>query len=416
MSKAAIGSAKTAVVILSVSLIMLSIGCDTGSSDDESVKFSEVKITPFDGAAGDRFGTKVALNGSYLVSSATGDADEGAYTGAVYIYRRTGENTWDAGTKITASDKAAGDYFGTGCSISGDYIVVGSGFSDSWAGSAYIYRRTGENSWDSEAIITASDGEANEHFGSAVSISGDYAVIGARDDDDNGDYSGSAYVYRRTGENTWDSEAKILASDGTENDSFGSAVSISSDYFAAGAPGDVTAKGTGSAYVFRRTGPNTWDEGTKILPYDGSEDHRFGTSVSISGDYLVVGAPYDEDNGNMSGSAYIYRRTGENTWDAGTKITASDGEEHDHFGQSVCICGDYLIVGAEGNNDGAGAAYIFRRTGTNSWEETIKITASDRAMDDNFGSVSIYNDYAAVGAPHANSDTGAVYSCLLTGL
>ena len=97
----------------------------------------------------------------------------------------------------------------------------------------------------------------------------------------------------------------------------------------------------------------------------------FGDSVAISGDYAIVGASGEDAGGNAAGAAYIFRRTGTNSWDAGVKIVAFDVQSSDTFGRSVAISGDYAVVGANGEDaggDAAGAAYIFHRTGTNSWD------------------------------------------------
>ena len=108
-----------------------------------------------------------------------------------------------------------------------------------------------------------------------------------------------------------------------------------------------------------------WDAGTKILASDAVSGDQFGVSVGIDGNTAVVGAYGNDDGGSASGSAYIFRRTGTNTWDAGTKIIASDAASGDQFGFSVGISGDYAIVGAQLNDDGgssSGSAYIFTTT------------------------------------------------------
>ncbi len=137
----------------------------------------------------------------------------------------------------------------------------------------------------------------------------------------------------------------------------------------------------------------------KITPTTADAD-LFGYSVSIDGDYAIVGANENDDAGTGSGSAYIFVRSGTN-WTEQAKLTASDAAEGDHFGTSVSISGDYAIVGAHANDDGgsySGSAYIFVRSGTN-WTEQAKLTASDANGADEFGiSVSIDGDYAIVGA------------------
>ena len=312
--------------------------------------------------------------------------------------------------KITAADGDALDSFGRSVSVSGDYIVVGA-FTDGDnglnSGSAYIFKRNG-TSWTQEVKTLPSDGAAGDQFGNSVSISGDYAVMGARYDDDNGSSSGSAYVFKRTGP-SWVQEAKLLSSDGAADDWFGFSVSISGDYAVVGAFGDDdNGTSSGSAYVFKRTG-TSWTEEAKLLPSDGATDDWFGNKVSISGDYAVVGAWGDDDNGSFSGSAYVFKRTG-TSWAQEVKLLASDGAASDYFGFPVSILGDYAVVGASG--DGSGSAYVFKRTGT-SWAQEVKLLASDGAASDYFGfSVSITVDYAVVGAfadDDNGTDAGSVY-------
>ena len=211
-----------------------------------------------------------------------------------------------------------------------------------------------------EFKLTASDGAANDQFGYSVSISGDYAVVGVWYDDDNGVASGSAYVFKRSG-TSWQQEAKLLPSDGAAGDNFGISVTISGDYVVVGAvlDGD-NGNQSGSAYVFKRSG-TSWTQEAKLLPSDGAANDRFGHSVSISGDYAVVGAFLDDDNGDGSGSAYLFKRSG-TSWAQEAKLLPSDGAAVDFFGNSVSISGDYAVVGAiedDDNGTDAGSAYIY---------------------------------------------------------
>jgi len=122
---------------------------------------------------------------------------------------------------------------------------------------------------------------------------------------------------------------------------------------------------------------------TKLTASDGAGADEFGRSVSISGDYAIVGAYFDDDNGAQSGSAYIYHFTG-TSWIEQQKLTASDGESGDYFGRSVSISGDYVLIGANSDDDngsGSGSAYIYHFNGT-SWIEQQKLTASDGESGD----------------------------------
>jgi hypothetical protein len=312
---------------------------------------------------------------------------------------------WNQLTKIIASDGLDFDEFGRAVSIYGDYAVVGAHWDDDIAtdcGSAYIFRKEG-GAWIQQAKLLASDASAQSQFGNSVSISGDYVVVGAYTSSDNGLYSGSAYIFKRDGTN-WTQEAKLLPSDGATYDYFGNSVSISGDYVVIGTPfDDDNGESSGSAYIYKRDGTN-WTQETKLLASDGVTDDEFGFTVAISGDYVVVGAPLDE---GTIGSAYIFKREG-TSWTQQAKLEASDATADIYFGNSVSIFGDYAIIGAyqgNGNVNNSGSAYIFKREDTN-WLEQEKLFASDGSSGDYFGfSVSISGNYAVVGAKN-DEDNG----------
>ena len=214
--------------------------------------------------------------------------------------------------------------------MSGDTAVVGAYFDDDSgtdSGSAYVFVRSG-SVWTEQAKLTTSDGTADDHFGVSVSVRGDTAIVGAVYDDDSGLSSGSAYVFVRSGA-VWTEEAKLLASDGAAGDYFGNAVSVSGDTAVMGAFGDDdNGNNSGSAYVFVRSG-SLWTEQAKLTASDGAADDRFGWSVSVSGDTAAVGAWGDDDNGTDSGSAYVF--------DLGVVVTAPNGGESWDAGSSQAV-------------------------------------------------------------------------------
>ena len=376
------------------------------------------KITASDGVAYDQFGYSVSISDNTIVVGATNGDGNGADSGSAYIFDRNqgGTDIWGQVKKIIASDGAAIDYFGRSVSISRDTVVVGAYGDDdngSGSGSAYIFDRDqgGINTWGLVKKITASDGDDWDNFGWSVSISGDTVVVGAANDDDNGESSGSAYIFDRDqgGINTWGQVKKITASDGAIADYFGSSVSISEDTVIVSAQkDDDNGTDSGSAYVFYRDegGIDYWGQVTKITASDGDADDWFGISVAINGETVVVGVPWDDDNGVDSGSAYAFNRDqgGNDYWGQVKKITASDGAMEDYFGYSVSTSGDTVVVGAYGDDDNgliSGSAYIFYRDqgGTDNWGQVRKITALDPAANAYFGySVAISNDTVVVGA------------------
>ncbi len=326
--------------------------------------------------------------------------------------------------KLTASDGGAGNLFGHSVSMSGDVAVVGAVGAVRDQGWAYVFERNrgGTNNWGQLKKLVAIDGEFGDRFGASVSVSGDIIIIGA-DGDAIGEntYQGSAYVFERNrgGSNNWGQVKKLLASDGTANDSFGASVAASGDTIVVGAYGDDATRG--AVYVFERNrgGTNNWGEVKKVVASDGGATDFFGGSVSVSGDMIVVGAALDDLGFNDSqGSAYIFERNqgGTNNWGLVKKLLASDGAQYDTFGNSVSVSGNLIAVGANGDDNSRGSAYVFERNrgGTNQWGEVRKLRAGDGAAFDSFGwSVSLGRDLVVVGANQdsvgANQYQGSAY-------
>ncbi len=362
------------------------------------------KLLASDGAAEDRFGQPVSISGDYAIVGAPYDDDNGPESGSAYIFKWNG-TSWVEQQKLLPSDGAADDYFGASVSISGDFAIVGAPFDNDngvRSGSAYIFKWDG-TSWSQQQKLLASDGNANDWFGGSVSINGDLAIVAAHGDEDNGIYSGSAYIFKADG-TSWIEQAKLLASDGAAYDCFGHSVSISGDFAIVGVDSDDNngLVDCGSVYIFTPNDidPNNWDQQVKLLASDSAAGDYFGLSVSINGNFAIAGAPWEDDNGVRAGSAYIFKADG-TSWIQQQKLLASDGAAHDNFGISVSISGDFAIVGAYHDDDdgySSGSAYIFKWNGTN-WSQQAKLLASDGAARDKFGvSVSISGDLAIVGA------------------
>ncbi len=247
------------------------------------------------------FGQSVAISDGYAVVGAPGDGARGARSGAAYVFDvRAG---WHQVAKLTANDGSAGDEFGISVAISGQYIVIGAYRDGSETGSAYIFSTVG---YGQVAKLTASDGSAGDRFGSSVAIHEGRAVVGAPNDDPQGTYSGSAYVFDVRFD--WTQQAKISAgSNGSANDVFGTSVSIHNEYVVAEAPlDDALGSNSGAAYVFSRL--SGYGRVARLLANDGSIGDEFGYSVALNDGYTVVGAYGDA---SYRGAAYIFDvRTG----------------------------------------------------------------------------------------------------------
>ncbi len=350
------------------------------------------RLTASDAASSDNFGFSVGAGGDTVIVSSARDDD---YRGSAYIYVRTA-GVWGPQQKLTAADGTAEDNFGWSVAIDGDTAVVGANLDDGSGvdqGSAYVFVRNGLT-WTQQQKLTAADAAAGDQFGVSVSISGDTIVVGAHGDDS---FRGSAYVFTRAGA-TWSQQQKLSASDGTGDDEFGWSVGISGDSVVCGAYRDDG--GRGSAYVFTRAGA-VWSQQQKITAGDGATFDQFGHSVAINGDSLIAGAPVDDVGGSLTGSAYVFTRSA-SVWSQQQKITASDAAANDSFGTSVSIRGDNAVVGA--NNDDTstlgdqGSAYSFSRNAS-IWTQQQKLTASDGVASDSFGgSVALGTDFVVIGS------------------
>jgi hypothetical protein len=386
---------------------------DCGDATTPGSDLLGYKLQPSDGVVFGGFGFSVSISGETVMVGMPLDDDNGSPSGSAYVFQRNGDD-WVETAKLTASDGAEFDEFGGAVSISGDYAVVGAREKDDGSGAAYVFYHTGSD-WIETAKLTPTDASAGDYFGTAVSISGDLVVVGAEHDDDRANNSGAAYIFQRF-DADWVEAAKLTASDGVVGARFGISVAISGDTVIVGAEFDSPSNDeyeSGSAYIFQRSNGD-WTEVAKLRASNGNVFHRFGGAVSISGDTVIVGAVGDDSYGNNSGAAYVFQES-EGDWVETAKLTASDGAAYGFFGGSVSISGDRVIVGAvEGNNGGYavtqtdvcnfGSAYIFLRSG-GEWVETAKLIAFDQEVDDYFGrSVSLSDDDAIIGAPGDRQD------------
>ena len=455
------------------------------------------KLTAFGAAASDEFGISVAVDGdTILVGAHQNDSNKGA----AYIFTEpfTGwANSSETG-KLIASDGAANDEFGISVAVHGDIAVIGARQDDTRNGSAYVFTRV-SGVWSQEAKLIASDGAANDEFGISVAVDGDTILVGAHQNDSN---KGAAYVFTKVS-GVWKHVAKLTADDGAANDEFGISVAVDGDTIVVGAHQDDDKDDlSGSAYVFTRDSAGGWRQREKLTASDGEAGDRYGYSVGVSGDTVVVGAYSDDSNEANTGAAYFLRIPGwtdipdsaatttshivtgltndeehtfqvrgvnaageglasaravgtptfaipnrptgftadagdavvELSWDdpedstidkyqllqitQGGKLTAASTDDPvvrgDGFGISVAVDGNTAVVGAyRDDDDGAnsGSAHVFTRSSSTApWSWSAKLTASDAAANDEFGiSVAVDGDTIVVGAYQNDSNKGAAY-------
>ena len=376
---------------------------------DPLIGTQQGKLVPTDAAVGTHAGVDVAIDGDTVL---VGALDlPGGYRGAGYVFVRDGTGAWSQQDKLTASDGVDDDQLGEDVDLSGDYAILGSKWHNGGAGAAYVFERDGTGAWSASIPLQPTTPlDPADHFGAAVAIDGNTAVVGAYKDDDGGSAAGAAYVFVRTGPATWVQQAKLVATTPGVSDYLGWSVDISGDTVLAGATQEDTgASEAGSVYVFVRSG-TTWTEQDQLTASDPVAVLLLGVDVAIDGDTAVLGTGKE--------SAYVFSRSG-TTWTEAQKLTASDGTADDSFGEAVAISGDHLVVGAWTDDDrgaDSGSVYLFvRNAGT--FAEESKILPLDTGPTDFFGrTVSISGDTVTGGtATHDGpaQDSGAAYAFTL---
>eukprot|EP01084_Bolivina_argentea_P168344 291970_1 len=293
--------------------------------------------------------------------------------------------------KLLANDGSANDKFGNAVSIHGERALIGSYYHDgnngniNNAGLAYIFNvNVTDGTWKQTAKLFANDGDVLDYFGCSVSLYENNAIIGAYSGDGIEDDSGAAYIFSYNESSLcWNQTAKLFANDGENGDQFGYSVAIQDGIAVIGAYLDDTIIGpnSGSAYIFTYDNmTKTWNETIKLIPSNGSLWDHFGVSVSLDKNNIIIGADRDDTKSTDSGSAYIWTLIN-GQWTNRTKLLATDGKTQDNFGHSVSISGYYALVGAWyvddiGNDEGA--VYIFHYNDTlKDWEQIQKINAND---------------------------------------
>lgn len=409
------------------------------------------------------FGSSVAISGDYAIVGALGEDEDanGNFSmeraGAAYIFHKEND-TWTQVRKVVAPVRASFMQFGAKVAISGDVVVVGApgegiglpgGGVASSAGAVYVFQKDagGIDAWGVVKKVTSSQPQSNANFGSALAISGDYVLAGAPYEsdatpDNSLDDAGAAYLYRKGqgGANNWGLLKRILSSDRSGSDKFGSSVAISGDKAIVGAwqeshdaNGSNMIWSTGSAYIFEQNsgGSDAWGQVAKITAPVRAENDYFGISVTIDGDYAAVGSVGESEDASeanviaRAGAAYVFKKGPGGTWGFIKKVTASQRAANDNFGTSVSLKGDYLVVGADYDDEdaneantvnNAGSAFIFENSGSDNWTLAKKVVASSRNGEEGFGNaVAVDGKNVIVGAVRKFDDENDANSMLYAG-
>ena len=363
------------------------------------------------GHSGDIFGFSVAVDGNTIMVGAPWDNDRGNNIGLVFVYERIGPQ-WFLAQTLPDPICPDLDGFGWCVDLEADTAVIGVRIMQE----AHIFERL-DAQWQQRSALIPDDWWFGNFYGESAALADNRAVVGAPYDDENGYRSGSAYIFERDPNGAWIQAAKLLANDGEPYNKLGASVDIDGDVAVGGArDDDDLGNYSGSAYVFERDPNGTWFQAAKLLPHDGSVFWSFGEAVAVSGDRVLVGATTAHAFAPSAGAAYIFERQTNGDWIEVAQIVSDDIENSDAFGIAVGLEGDLALIGAKNadyNDIGSGAAYVFVRQPNDHWVQVAKIGASDGAFDDRFGSsLGLSGSTAIIGAYYNDEmgeDAGAAY-------
>ena len=392
---------------------------DPGLSPPARQALPQAQLYAPDGAARDSFGWSLACSGESVLIGAPGHGVAGKpFAGAAYVFTRSG-GIWTSPVQLTAPDGAAYDQFGTSVALIGDTALVGAMVREVagtvGAGAVYVFTRSG-GAWTHQATLVAADGGKYDYFGQSVALSGETALIGATGRDTAGQTNaGAVYVFDRSG-STWAQQQLLTAPDSLVDEQFGQRVALSGETALVGAPWHAAAglERAGAAYVFTRSG-TTWALEQQLSAPTPAATDEFGASVALSGETALIGAPNRVPATQVSaGAAYVFVRSA-GSWTQQAEL--STGAAGDRFGTSVALSGETALIGApfrdSTGQENSGAADTFTRSGS-SWTHHAALSAPDAAAGDWFGwSVALSGDTAVLTAPirdtAAKMDSGAAY-------
>lgn len=368
--------------------------------------FQIAKIAANDAVANDTFGSTVDVDGEYIVVGAPKKyANTNTSEGSVYVYKKDINGTLTQIATLTESAVPAFGEYGTSVAISGNFIVVGAPSPSIVApGSIYVYEIDSTADTIPAGQLLQGSTVAEDNFGISVAIDGAYIVVGADTESSN---DGSVYLFKITASVAAQTDVITLGI-ADSSDQFGSSVAIDGDFIVVGAYGENMD--TGAAYIYEiNSGTDTVGAPIQITADDGVQDDYFGAAVAISGNYIVVGAEADTNTYDKQGSAYLFGIDG----DQKDKFESSSIGAFEHFGNSVAIDSTYIAIGAY-EDDGMGSAEVFQiDTDDNSTSLVQRLDVSDIQSGDKFGSsVALNGDYIIVGASGEDSrasNGGSVY-------
>jgi choice-of-anchor B domain-containing protein len=320
------------------------------------------RLAASDSALHDGFGTALAVTGDLLLVGATRGG------GAAYVFGRAGRPArWSASARLAPPTGAAGDDFGSALALAGNLAAVAAPGRDSARGAVFLFRRAGAR-WDPAGTVVASDAQPGDRFGTAVALLGDRLVVGAPNREAG---VGAAYVFAADGAG-WRQEARLVSPQGEGTASFGAALAALDEHVLVGAPG--YDRSTGAVIGFGRDlRSGEWGEMRSLRPFDAGRGARFGAAVAVAGRDLWVGAPGAGGFAGRAFRYGWDAEVGE--WTSVTKVATDGLTSGDRFATSLAVGDEVAVAGVVGDDYGAGTAAILGRTPSGDWRPTATLAS-----------------------------------------
>ncbi len=350
------------------------------------------------------------VDGTTMVVGALADSTFANENGAAYVFTQSG-GSWTESQKLFANDPTNAAQFGLAAGVGGDTLVVGAPGATG-GGAAYLFTRSG-GSFSLTGRLSVPGGDSNDAYGETVDVdpSGSVFIVGDSDNDDLANQAGAVYVWEHLPAG-WGQTAVLHASDGVAGDSFGHAAAVSGSTIVVGAPFDDSPSNSGSIYVFEQIG-GVWQETQKLRASDAASSNRFGSSLDLAGDTLVVGAwgAANPVNGHGEmGKAYIFERVA-GTFVQSQILVPSDITDGSQFGLETAALPDRVLVGAP-SRVGPPVAYLYGRDG-GGWSFEAKLYGNDATSFGSFAEVLELDGTSAFAVASVTKGTptehGAVY-------
>ena len=313
-----------------------------GGRGDTSSPPIEVLTAP---DASPTFGVAVAAAGSWIAVGDDRTLEGVVEAGRVHLFQRDDRGARRSDT-ISGRDGRAFDRFGAAVALDEDRLLVGAPGPDGVGGGFAEVFRCEDGRWIAEATLEDEGVGPLDRFGASVAISGGLAVVAAPRRDVAGVDAGGVAIFSWNG-SAWGEAVWLTAPDAAAGDRFGSSVATDGVRVVVGVVGDDDlGEKSGAAWVFRRA-EKEWRAEAKLLPLHGAAREWFGHAVAIEGDHALVGAPRADSQGTTSGTVWSFRRDG-GDWSAVSEVPARDGRPGDWFGFDLAVDGDVAIAGAPG--------------------------------------------------------------------